>query len=735
MSEKFSADSVARYQSKRIPTLIGIILSLALAFLLFSKSAPLFHWIEFVEDKTYDFRIRRIHQPLSDHSDVLIVGLDNESLAAEGRLPWSREKMALLVDRLKSLGAKVIAFDFLFSSPQENIALKVFQGMEGRLENEEAVKRFDFDAVFSKSLSGSNAVLGMVLTQDEENAGILPAPILTLASEQDQIYIPEKNSYIGNIPLLQQAAKNAGFINSTPDSDAIIRFSPLIYRMGQKVFGSLALTGVIEYLNIQKIDLIAKRYAEMEFLEAIELDGRVIPVDPMGRILVPYRGPSLTFPSVSATDVMRDRVSADQVRGKLIFVGATATGSGDLVSTPISQTFNGVEVHASIAQGMIDNYLPYKPGWEKGVSVALVLLFGIPLAFFLPRLDTLKMLLISGISVGCMLLLARWAWSADRVVLSMFFPIFGVAILFFFNIIYGHLMEARQKRAIQNVFGQYVSSEYIDSILEKGIGIEMRGESKDLSILFADIRGFTTFSEKMNAAELTAFLNDYFTEMTEAIFLNHGTIDKYIGDAVMAFWGAPLDDPQHPVHAVQSALDMEKRLIDFNLRLAREKKEPVEFGIGIASGTVYAGDMGSKFRRSYTAMGDDVNLSSRLEGLTKRYFVRCIVSEKTFLGAKERFLFRKLDTVQVKGKEKAVAIFEPLCSLDSGTNQIREEAALQERALEAYAQGKWDEARQIWNKLKGMGGNLKLFEMYLERMQTPSPPDPNWTGIQKFETK
>lgn len=727
-----------RYRKKRIPAVSGVVFSLLMAFLLFSQSTPLSRWLEFIEAKTYDFQVRRIYHPLPQNPDVVIVGLDDASLKAEGRLPWSREKLAAIAARLKEMQAKVVAFDFLYPAEEPNIAVKVFETIQkkgGQVEKEEITKEFDFDAMFAKSLASVDSVLGMVLTRNEESIGILPPPFMTLTPQNQNIFIPEKNSYIGNIPLLQKAAKNGGFVNSTPDADAVIRFSPLIYRFGSNVFGSLALVSVKEFLDAKQVELVAGSYKEMEFLEAIRLDQRKIPIDVMGRILVPYRGPSLSFPMLSATDIIHNRVAADAVRGKLVFVGATATGSGDLVPTPMSHSYNGVEIHASIAQSIIDGYLPFKPSWQKGVSVALVLFFGLSLSLLLPRLGPLSMLTATGGCMGLLYFFSYWTWSHEKMVLSFFFPIVVMGILFLFNLIYGFVAEAKQRQMIKNIFGQYISSKYIDKILKEGSIIEMRGESKDLTVLFSDIRSFTTFSEKMSPTELTAFLNQYFTAMTEVIFQYQGTIDKYIGDAIMAFWGAPLEDPASPYHAVISALAMQKRLEELNAKLAEQKMPAIQIGAGIGTGTMFVGDMGSKFRKSYTVMGDTVNLSSRLEGLTKHYHVKTIVSENTYLATRDRFVYRKLDKVQVKGKEKAVVIFEPICPIEIAEPKIQEEIELHAQAHEAYCKGDWDRARQIWEKLHESGDNRKLYEMYLERMAPPAAPGPNWDGVQKYESK
>ncbi len=719
---------IAGFRDKWLPTLVGILFSLFLAAILFFHSGPLSDWIEFIDNKAYDFQVRRIYKPLSNHPEVVIVGLDDKSLKTEGRLPWDRKKMGNLISHLKDLGAKVVALDFLFPTPQENIAATVFQEVEktgNSIGHEEIVQSFDSDAFFAKSLAQVDSILGFALTWDEESLGMLPAPLLRLDSETQSIYVPEKNSYLGNIPLLQKAAKNGGFINNTPDLDNVTRFAPLVYRLGSEVFGSFALVATMDYLGIKEVQLDAKPYRNGKFLEAIQVNSRSIPVDPLGRILIPYRGPAYSFPHLSATDVLHAKISPDAVRGKLVFIGVTTTGSGDLVSSPISQSLDGVEVHASIAQGIIDQYLPYKPGWEKGVSVALILIIGLSLSFLLSRMGPFSMVLIA-ISAGFLLLFFDyWMWSQKRIVLSLFFPLLTIGFLFLFNLIDGFIREAKRKKMIKDVFGQYVSFDYIESLLKKGVGIEMSGENKELSVLFADIRGFTSFAEKMGAKELTALLNEYFTAMSEVVFLHKGTIDKFIGDAIMAFWGAPLEDPHHAKNAVDTALEMQEKLKSLEL----QKRTPIQIGIGIATGEMYVGDMGSRFRRSYTVIGDTVNLSSRLEGLTKFYSIKIIVSERTYLATKDRYLYRKLDKVRVKGKKQAVEIFEPLCLDEKASPALREEIGLHNQAQDAYAKGDWEKARQIWQQLKG-----DLYTMYLSRMQAPLPP-PGWTGVQEHETK
>ena len=438
---------------------------------------------------------------------------------------------------------------------------------------------------------------------------------------------------------------------------------------------------------------------------------------------------------ISATDVLHTDDLSSFFLNKLVFVGTTATGSGEVFPTAISPVFLGVEIWATIAQSILDQYLPYKPGWAKGVCVASILIFGLSLSLLLPYLGALGMVFTSSGIIAFLFFLQNLLWTKEQIFISFFFPSLTLALVALFHLIYGFFMERRQKRMLREVFGAYVSPEHIDMIIQEKGTLNLLGEKKELSVLFSDIREFTSRAEEMSPIEVRDFLNSYFTEVTEAIFEQKGTIDKYIGDAVMAFWGAPLSDEQHALHAVQTGFSMLEHVKKQNKLLAAQKKQEFHIGIGIASGPMFVGDMGSKYRLAFTVLGDTVNLASRLESLTKYYGVDMIVSEQTYQMTKEVIIHQILDIVMVKGRHKENTIYRPLCLLTEKTTAIEEERSLHERAFEAYKQGNWDEARDLWRQAKEKSMNQKIYEVYIARIGNRSAPETGWSYIQKFEEK
>lgn len=727
-------------RKKRLPVILAVLFVLTMTYLLFSRSSNISLWLEAIEEKAYDFQLRRMYRPLSKNPSVAIVAIDDKSIEQVGKLPWTRKNMALLLENIQSAGARVVAFGFMFTEKEPNIADEVIRGipdasLQTLQELREKEENFNYDALFAAQLRKGTSVLSMFLSHNEMSEGVLPEPIAKDSADTALLYVPEKNGFLSDITVLQEAAKFGGFINSTPDFDGVIRRTPLIYRYKGNIYGSLGFVATLQYLGVEKIDFISKLYQETAFLEAIDAAGRQIPVDPSGQMLIPFRGPAGKFPYLSAGDVLQKKIPLNFLNNKLVFIVPTATGAGDLVSTSISPSLHGVEVHASVAEGIIDSYFPYKPNWAKGLSVLLVLVLGLSLAFSLPFLGPVVMTIISASLLLIMHGISYYFWTYKGIVFSFFFPDFVIVAIYLFDIIYGYFSESKHRQAIKEIFGRYVSPEYINLMMMKGIEFSQAGESKELAILFSDIRHFTSLAEQMTASEVKIFLNTYFSAMTEVIFENKGTIDKYIGDAVMAFWGAPLEDSVSSIHAVNAALNMQRKIKNLIISIIQEKKLELRIGIGISTGIVYVGDMGSKYRQSYTVLGDTVNLASRLEGLTKYYFVDVIVSEPTYSQTKDAFIYRKLDRVKVLGKENPVSIFEPICPIQDATDDLKREIEKHHEALQAYTDGNWDAAKEIWKQLVAASPGNQLYSVYLHRMDTTTLPETGWSGIVKFDEK
>lgn len=434
------------HKEKAIVVLISLGLVIFFAVIMYIQPPFINHWIVKLESDTYDRQVRRFHKPLSEHPSTLIVAIDDKSIADEGRWPWNRDKLAQLTNELSRLGASVIAFDMIFSESQENPVDAVERIVDkGTLTQElEAIRpQLDSDAKFAAALKQGPCVLGFAFTSNGQALGALPKPLLHLSDQQT--LIPEMNGHIGNLPEFQQAAKQGGFINTTIDADGILRFSPLLMREKENVYPLLALEAAKEFLSVPFSGVIAASSKGHQIIQGIQLGQLKIPTDPWGRILIPYRGLPFSFPYISATDVLHGKVTAEQIRGKLVFVGLSATASSDLTTTAISPAFPGVEVQATIANGIIDGYLPHKPNWGRGLAILIVLILGGAAAIVFPFISHTAAFLLSISIIAALEGINYWAWMHDSVVLSFFFPMPTLVTIFVIDLISIYIADRHRK--------------------------------------------------------------------------------------------------------------------------------------------------------------------------------------------------------------------------------------------------------------------------------------------------
>jgi len=409
----------------------------------------------------------------------------------------------------------------------------------------------------------------------------------------------------------------------------------------------------------------------------------------------------------------------------------------DLRSTPVSPVYPGVEVHANMIAGILDQNIKYQPAYVQAAELLILLLTGLLLALLLPSLNPLKASLLS---LGVLLLalgINVWAWHANMV-FPLASSVLMIPLLFVINMSYGFFMETKNKHYITGLFGQYIPKELVEEMSKnpESFSSSMEGENREMTVLFSDVRGFTTISEGLPPKELTKLMNEYMTPMTYVIQKHRGTIDKYIGDAIMAFWGAPLDDPDHARNAILAGLEMQSTLDKLRPQFIQRGWPEIRIGVGLNTGTMHVGDMGSQFRRAYTVMGDAVNLGSRLEGITKQYGVGIIVGEQT-RNAVTDIIFRELDRVRVKGKDQPVAIYEPIgLAADIGQEILAELKRFNE-ALTLYRAMSWDDAERLLIELQKSFPDSYLYTLYLERIRyfRSDPPESGWDGVFKFTTK
>lgn len=695
-----------------------------------------------LENLAYDARLN-LMLPESTDRDVVIIDIDEKSLSEIGHWPWNRKLLADIIDNLfEHYQIKAIGFDIVFAEVDEDEGTKQIQKMaDGPLKNDsafqaeysKAINILQRDQIFASSLDNRKTILGFVL-DTESRKGMLPVPAAILdESTRGRIPFFRPDGYSANLEILQKNAFSGGFFdNPMLDTDGIVRRVPLLQEHEGALYESLALAITRTALGSPKLELIVKANPENVneiLLEWIKLGDVVIPVDERAGILIPYLGKRNSFIYIPAIDILNKNTPVEVLSGKIALFGTSAPGLFDMRTTPLEAAVPGVEIHASIIQGILDQAVMHRPGYGAGLEFILLLILGFILTFLLPLLSPLWGLL----TFSALLLLIIGGnlaiWNSYQLVLPVAAPVLLVILLFTLHMTYGFFVEARGKRRLAHLFGHYVPPELVEEMNTKMHDINLDGEIREMSVLFSDVRNFTTISENMEPKELTQLINGFLTPITEVIHHHRGTIDKYMGDAVMAFWGAPLADPRHALHALTAAINMIQRINQLTPEFEARGWPTIEIGIGINTGKMNVGNKGSVFRVDYTVVGDAVNLGSRFEGLTRVYGVDIIVGENTRHALPE-FEFRELDRVRVKGKDKPVAIYQPVGLVETIDKSTRRELERFALGLEHYRGRRWDEAEQEILTLSRAHPQTKIYQIYLDRIIQfrKQPPPENWDG-------
>lgn len=714
--------------------------------------------LERVEDSLYDAKIRyetRIRAMFDERIDkrIVIVDIDDISISREGQWPWSRDKIALLVDNLfDKYGVRAVAFDMVFSEPDRGsqaVYEYVYQLTQSdsltspiRRKLFEAHLASQPDRAFAESLINRSVALGYIflstVTRDNPSqTGLLP-PALPIKKKSDlKAYPPKPIGYLANLPILQSASSHAGFFdNPLVDVDGLFRRIPLMQYYEGGLYESLALSTFRMVNGLPEPVLGTHDNGENADVDYIQAGAYQIPVDDNVAVLVPYRGRMGSFPYISATDVLKDKASIDTLFDSIVLVGTTAPALFDLRSTPVGHVFAGVEIHANLISGMLDGRFWFKPDWVEEFEIGVLLFTGLVLSLLLPRLSLLASaalflgLVLVSIAVNFIISFG------GLMVLPVANSVIYAFILSSFLIAYSVLIERRKKRYLSRIFGKYVPVELVTQFEQSEAEVSLEGEARELTVLFSDVRDFTRMSEGLPPTELTSLMNAYLTPVTEAIHDSRGNVDKYIGDAVMAFWGAPLEDAQHARHAIDAAMAMVDIVENLRHDFVKRGWPELKIGIGVNTGVMNVGNMGSEYRTAYTVMGDAVNLGSRLEGLSKVYGVPVVVGEETVkqVGG---YLFRELDRVRVKGKEEPITIYEPMGQESDISDHSRRVLEKYVAALSLYRQRDWAPALAAFESLSIEHPEQGLFRFYASRCQDfvrQSPPE-DWDGVFNLTTK
>ena len=753
------------------------------------RPTPIFAFIQRVELSTLDMRFRYRPPGLTHHDpNIVVVDIDQHAQEVLGRWPFSRSYFAKMLDILHDDGAAVAAFDITFSKPDQSAApiRTLLAELQARKEQGETIDPLllaqvqrlaassDADKQFAEAIHRFGPVIlgNYFLFTDADLRGMEASSLDAYANQiaffaypparalheesRDAEKVAMLDAFRNATPsLLPQGAEAnlerlssalegdsswTGFFNVPPDDDGIVRKTTLVLPYGRSkdpkdwdIYPSLDLMAARAFLGpkAQDMDLL---YGPQGIVEIRFGSVLCLHPDGHGQLRINYQGPASTFQPYSIADVLQKKIPAEAFRGKIVLIGATATGIGDLRGTPYGGTdFPGVEIHANVIDNILNQrFLKY--GVRQALAdAALIFFLGIPLGIWMalvsPRWMWFGAALLAPLAALDYAAFKRGWW------LNFTIPALTLTLNVVMVSLYRALVEEKEKRKVRAEFAQTMSPEVIRRLLVDPSLVDPK--KTDITIMFSDIRGFTTISEKLDAQELALFLNKYLTDMTRIVFKNNGTLDKFIGDAVMVFWGAPYEEPGHATKACNGALDMIARVRELQKQWETEGKPKLEIGIGLNTGVASVGRMGSAQRRNYTALGDAVNLSSRLEGLNKDYGTHVIVSESTYQAAKsDGFVFRELDLIRVKGKLEPVTIYQ----LMGRAAELAENGSGQElaqrleafvRAREFYRNRKWEAAREAFRELLTRWPDDGPARAYLERCQEYAAEQPaaDWDGV------
>ncbi|QDQ26278.1 adenylate/guanylate cyclase domain-containing protein [Chitinimonas arctica] len=733
---------------------LQLLLSLGVLVFFFGYAAEIWRprVIQQIDLWLYDARVVST-MPEGEDPRVVVVDLDEKSLAEIGRWPWPRNVVARLVDKLTGqYRVAAVGFDIVFAERDDSSGLPVLRklaagelkddaGFQAKLAAMEA--GLDYDRVFAASLKDKPVVLGYYFSFEPKTprAGELPKPVLPAGVFKGRSVAPlVAEGYGGNLPVLIGQASSAGHFNPITDTDGVTRRVALLVEHEGKYYESLSLAMVRTYLSFPKLEPIygespLKSYQPLEWLKVGPLR---VPVDESLRALVPFRGKQRSFKYVSASDVLNDRIKMSDLAGRMVLIGTTAPGLKDLRVAPVDPVYPGVEIHANLIAGMMDNALPAQPDYLRAGEIVMLLLTSGILIFALLRFNPLPGTLVT-VVLALLVTAGDFAlWKYSGLALPLASTLLSIGLLYAISMAYGYFFETRNKKQMASLFGQYVPPELVAKMSEQPEKYSMDGQSRELTVLFSDVRSFTTISESMEPKELTRFMNEFLTTLSEVIRTQYlGTIDKYMGDCVMAFWGAPIHDPDHARNAVLAGLAMQRAMHDLGPRMRERGWPEIHIGVGVNTGRMTVGDMGSQIRKAYTVMGDAVNLASRLESITKQYGVGMIVGEQTREAVKDTIAFRELDRVRVKGKDEPVTIYEPLGEIRALDKAQKSEVELFHGILKLYRAQNWDMAELQLINLKNQRTDFKLYQVYLDRIaafRKTAPPE-DWDGVYEFDTK
>ena len=681
---------------------------------------------------------------------VTIVDIDERSLADPklGQWPWPRTRIADIVTNLSRLGAVVIAFDAVFSEPDRlnpDMAVEHFRNLdEATREKLRALP--SNDRIFADAIRNSRVVLGESGGPDvhanlDKN---LPVTGLAMLGEDPQRFLPQFPGLLRNVRVVEEAAAGRGLFTIVPERDGIIRRVPMLMLAQGVMMPALS----FEILRVASGSGTILIKADKNGIQSIGVKGLQIPTDKNGQLWVHY-APADPSIYVSAIDVLEGKVPQDRIAGKLVLIGTSATGLNDIKTTPVSPVMPGVEIHAQVLESALTGDMVSQPNYGIGIELLGAILLGLLVIAFAPNLGPMRLVGLGALFASLLIGTSWYFYMHYRQLIDFTYPLLSTTAIYLTLIFSSFVREQAQRRQIRSAFGQYLSPTLVEQLAHSPEKLVLGGEEREMTIMFSDVRGFTSISEsyKHDPQGLTALMNRFLTPLTNAILARNGYIDKYMGDAIMAFWNAPIEDKDHEINACEAAVDMLERLDELNVAREQEAKDgghvyiPLKVGIGLNTGVSVVGNMGSDLKFNYSVLGDSVNLASRLEGQTKEYGFPIIVGSRTAMAVKERFAILELDFIMVKGKQEPEVIYAI-----AGREDVMHSARFQRlrnltiEMLACYRNRDWDGALaaiERGRKTDEAQALKPLYDLYERRIRgyQENPPPPNWNGAYALLTK
>ena len=682
--------------------------------------------------QSFDNRIRdfyfNIRGPQKADDRVVIVDIDEKSIKELGQWPWERDKFARILKNLTKDGAGIIGLDIVFSEADKTSPKQFAKKWKLKAKNLP-----DNDLILASTVASTPTILGYVFDFNKRNTNDAPQipAIFIEKHKSDKEFLPLAKGVLTNLPVIQNEGYSSGFMNNIPDETGIIRSVPLLIKYDDTLYPSLAFEMYRIASNAKKVVV---NYSSAG-IENIKLAQQTIHSDRFGRIYLNFRGPFKSYKYISAVDVYNNIIKPKDLAGKFVLIGTSAYGLMDLRSTPMDSVIAGVEVHANLIDNLLHNDMLVKPSWEEIANISIIISVAFFVLFFLSRVSIIPLVLFYLTSFALLLYGNYYLLFTEHLILNIFFPITTMILSLVGVLGVNFMFEFSQKELVKKSFSKKVSKQVMNDLLTHVGDTDLSAKELETTIYFSDIRSFTSISETLKSpTRITEFLNFYMNEMVLSVEKNHGTIDKFIGDAIMAYWNAPLPVENHADKAVLTALEQIQKRDKLNITIHEKFGFDVDYGIGINTGNVVVGEIGSTGRSDYTIIGDAVNLASRLEGLCKPYKVRLVISEFTKAQLSKEYVMQLLDIVRVKGKHEPVKIYEVL---STGITSLEKKYELEQynKAHQEYVNANFKDAKNLFELLFSKYDKY-LYKLYQERCEHLITKDiKNFDGVFEFTTK